>query len=291
MPGWDVRCPDASESDATARSPHASGRAAATSSDVGHLDDTAALTGAAALLGQPVFVRWEEDGWFYPAVVRDYLGGGVFTAEDEGCVTEAVAASALIVLDDGPRPDTPGQAVLAEHPAYECSFCPGRVHRQPSDGELLVVFYDHTAARLDDVMAYRLPRRGLYRHLVRFAEARDAAQLGRAVLARAPEDALYYRGHIVALGGRPRDFTVAFEDGGLAHDTPLTAMVDVPGGGRRATVPGAGGHAIALYYDGQAGDAYEHAIFGPAKVGKGGKLRLDGRVMERYQCPYFCFIP
>jgi hypothetical protein len=259
MPGWDARV--AAEEDDRRND----------SEDVNEPDHSETLqlmSAAVGLLGKPVLLRWEEDGWFYPAVLRDCLSATLFTVEDESCITEAVSSRSFLLLDECERPEHAGQLVLAEHPAYERSFAPGRIHRRLEDGEeeLIVVFYDLTAAHLEDVMAFVVPSTAMYQHLVRFAEQRDASLLNANVVAQAPEDGLYYRARVVALGSQPRHFTLAFEDGGLVHDVPLDAMVQQESTGRAALVPAAGGHALALYYDGAPGDAYEYAIYGPAKV-------------------------
>ena len=89
-------------------------------------------------------------------ILRDYLGGGVYCVQDDDMQEESVADNTTIALDACHRPTEAGAKVLAEHPMFQNSFCPGEVQAD-KDGELAVVFYDNTGVHLCDVTAYQLP--------------------------------------------------------------------------------------------------------------------------------------
>lgn len=36
--------------------------------------------------------RWHADGWFYPAILREYIGGGVYCVEDDHLMMESVVS-------------------------------------------------------------------------------------------------------------------------------------------------------------------------------------------------------
>jgi len=124
-----------------------------------HEDDRAHEAGLLCVLGSAVLARWPSDGWFYLAVLREYLGGNVFCVEDEDLTTDTVAQDEFILVDECLEPSCPGDRVLCEHPRYVNSFCPGTV-QEDSRGRLVVVFYDNNAVLLEGARAFRLPDQG-----------------------------------------------------------------------------------------------------------------------------------
>ncbi|EGD76350.1 hypothetical protein PTSG_11678 [Salpingoeca rosetta] len=231
-----------------------------------HDRDAQACTRALDLVGQAVLARWHEDGWFYITLLRDYLGGGVYCVEDDHMLVESVADNTLISLDDCERPRAAGAKVLAEHPLFDESFCPGEV-QVDKDGDLAVVFYDNTGIPLCDVTAYTLPDQGLYESLCAFCNERDNAWVGMRVVCRYDEDNLYYEGTVLSrLSRSGRWFKISLDDGHVVRAQEPRHMLAHSRDGEGEHVLRAGDHAIALHYHGEPGDPYEHSIFGPAKV-------------------------
>lgn len=100
--------------------------------------------------------------------------------------------------------------VLCEHPKYARALVPATVQRSVH-GQLVAVFYDNTAVDLKDAAAYRLPDQAyahscmmhacmvqahhvlrLYDQLVAFAAGKDKQWLRKRVIARYPQDGLFY---------------------------------------------------------------------------------------------------
>ena len=229
-----------------------------------HEEDAAFEASLEHLLGSTVLARWPSDGWWYPAVLREYMGGGVFVVEDEDLTTDTVAQDEFVLLGECHAPEERGDRVLCEHPLYENSFCPGTLGADRW-GRPVVVLYDATAVLLSQATVFGLPQPQEYASMVALIDAAEAAWVRRTVVCRYDEDGLFYEG-VVNERERGRCFRVGLLDGHIIEAQDCAHMMSHEAQGEAHHVLKRDDCVIALYYAGQDGDAYEHNIFGPATV-------------------------
>eukprot|EP00056_Hartaetosiga_gracilis_P013419 m.221523 g.221523 ORF g.221523 m.221523 type:complete len:745 (+) comp13841_c1_seq2:4645-6879(+) len=268
-----------------------------------HEEDASMCRRALDVFGETVMARWKHDGWFYQYVLADYLGGGVFCAKDEDDNVEVVADNTFYFLNSLARPSKVGQQVLAEHPQYEFSFCPGVVshisrtivdaanisnnedeprvvENQEEEKELTVVFYDNMGVLLRDVIAYVLPEINHYNDLCSYALGRDMDLVSREVVCRFESDGLFYSGIVQNKCNKPgRVYEVLFEDGYTQVQDRMHIFSHTMDD-ESSRVIMEGDNAISLTYHGEEGDEYEFDIFEPATIKK--HVQRDKFIVETW---------
>ena len=89
-----------------------------------------------------------DDGWYYRSIVKDNLGNYKYRIEDSLKDTEELFREDIL-SDSNDSKDTfeVGDPVIALHPEYEFSYCPGQLLQISECGnKLLVRFYDYVEA-------------------------------------------------------------------------------------------------------------------------------------------------
>ena len=128
---------------------------------------------------------------------------------------------------------------------------------------LLLLQTNHTYT----LAAFHAMHGRLYTSLVTYCRQRDSAWENKRVVCRFDDDKLFYEGVVVEQVRRSgRWFRVSLDDGHVIEAQESTHLLSHDRNGEGDHVLVAGDAVIALYYQGEAGDDYEHCIFAPAKV-------------------------
>lgn len=146
-------------------------------------------------VAQHVLARWPDDGWYYRAEVLRPVGQMWYQVKDASQDVETIHAQDILTdLKDSQEPLQTGDTVAALHPYYDYSYAPGKVSGVTSDGF-------HFSVKLYDGVENFLPRQEIY-HIaqgkylkdVEYLKEREAAWVGKAVIARRDKDGLFLPG-------------------------------------------------------------------------------------------------
>ncbi|XP_064636642.1 von Willebrand factor A domain-containing protein 3B-like isoform X2 [Lineus longissimus] len=170
-------------------------------------------------VGEEVLARWLDEGWYYRGTVRQAGDAGAYFIEDscgdiekiwrEDIITDEDDADNIIQIKD---------AVIALHPSFAYSYCPGVVMKVFPDLWLLIRFYDGQEARLPREEVYRITP-DKFEYDVAFILQREDQWVGQAVVARDDTTGLYHLASVTERVGNGRQYVISWADGNLSVQT------------------------------------------------------------------------
>ncbi|RNA18473.1 von Willebrand factor A domain-containing 3B-like [Brachionus plicatilis] len=108
---------------------------------------------------EQVLAKWPDDCWYYPSIVKDYIGDYKYKIENNLRAVKIIFREDLVKTSNLSNDFKIGDTVLAEHPKFRFAYAPGEIRRlDQRQHKYIVRFYDFSECLIEKHNLYKISR-------------------------------------------------------------------------------------------------------------------------------------